>query len=64
MDTVLIVNKFPDVFIEDLSGVPLTWAIDFRIEFEPRTGPISKASYCMALAKLNELKVTVKKSTG
>lgn len=55
MDTVLIVNKFPDIFIEDLSGVPLT--LDFRIELEPKTGPISKASYCMALAKLNELKV-------
>ena len=30
--------------------------VDFAIEFEPKTRPISKAPYCVAPAKLKELK--------
>ena len=56
IDTVSIVNEFMDVFPEDLSGIPLSREVDFGIELEPGTGPISKAPYRMAPAELKELK--------
>ena len=51
-----IVNEFPDVFPDDLPGIPPFRAVDFVIEVELGTGPISKAPYRMAPAKLKELK--------
>jgi len=51
-----IVNEFPDVFPDDLPGIPPSRAVDFVIELEPGTGPISKAPYRMAPAELKELK--------
>ena len=56
IDTVSIVNEFMDVFPEDLLGIPPSREVDFGIELEPGTGPISKAPYRMALAELKELK--------
>ena len=57
MDTIPIVNDFPDVFLEDLPEVPPSRVVDFEIEHEPGTEPISKAPYCMAPAELKELKL-------
>ncbi|XP_038889237.1 uncharacterized protein LOC120079128 [Benincasa hispida] len=51
-----IVRDFSDVFPEDLPGLPPQREIDFAIELEPDTTPISKASYRMASAELKELK--------
>ena len=41
IDSVLVVNEFQDIFPEDLSGVPRTREIDFSIELEPDTKPVS-----------------------
>ena len=51
-----MVNEFPDVFLEDLPRIPSTREVDFAIELEPGTSPISKALYHMAPAELKELK--------
>ena len=51
-----IVNEFSNVFSDGLPGIPPSRAVDFVIELEPGTGPISKAPYRMALAELKELK--------
>ena len=51
-----VVREFPEVFPEELSGVPPVREIDFSIELLPGTIPISQASYRMAPAKLKELK--------
>ena len=56
-DTVSIINKFPDVFPEDLPGVPPSRAVDFGIELEQGIGPISKALYHMAPTELKELQL-------
>ncbi|TYJ97505.1 pol protein [Cucumis melo var. makuwa] len=45
-----------DVFPEELPRLPLHREIDFAIELEPGTAPISKAPYRMAPAELKELK--------
>ena len=52
-----VVNEFFDVFPEDLSGLPPDREIEFEIELEPGTEPISIAPYRMAPAELKELKV-------
>nr|GFB31221.1 putative reverse transcriptase domain, aspartic peptidase domain protein [Tanacetum cinerariifolium] len=51
-----IVFEFPDVFPDELSGIPLVREVEFNIELIPRAEPISKASYRMAPIELKELK--------
>ena len=49
-------REFPDVFPEDLSGLPPNREIEFSIDLLPGSNPISKAPYRMAPAELRELK--------
>jgi hypothetical protein len=51
-----VVCEFPDVFPEDLSGLPLERDVEFVIELKPGTAPISRRSYQMPLNELAELK--------
>ncbi|KAL0561573.1 hypothetical protein IC582_002007 [Cucumis melo] len=53
----LVVRDDPDVFHEEFPGLPPHRKIDFAIELEPGTVPISKASYRMTAAELKKLKV-------
>ncbi|XP_057459270.1 uncharacterized protein LOC130749931, partial [Actinidia eriantha] len=52
-----IVREFPEVFPEELPGMPMEREIEFSIECAPGTQPISKAPYRMAPAELKELKL-------
>ena len=45
-----------DVFSEDLLGIPPSREVDFGIDLEPGTGPISKAPYRMTPTELKKLK--------
>nr|XP_027187167.1 uncharacterized protein LOC113785005 [Cicer arietinum] len=51
-----IVCKFPKVFPEDVTSLPLEREIEFSIDLVPGTGPISMAPYRMSPLKLYELK--------
>jgi hypothetical protein len=51
-----MVNEFPDVFPEDLPGMPLDREIEFVIELKPGTTPIYKTPFRMTTPKLAELK--------
>ena len=42
-----VVCRFPDVFSEELSGMPPVLEIDFFVELVPGTAPISRAPYRM-----------------
>ena len=53
-------NEFPEVFPEDLPGVPPDKEIDFGIDVLPETQPISIPPYRMAPAELKELKEQLK----
>ncbi|KAL0554397.1 hypothetical protein IC582_008317 [Cucumis melo] len=53
----LVVRDYPDVFPEELPGLPPHREVEFAIELEPGTVPISRAPYRMAPAELKELKV-------
>ncbi|KAL4013812.1 hypothetical protein IC575_025996 [Cucumis melo] len=52
-----VVREYPDVFPDELPGLPPPREVDFAIELEPGTAPISRAPYRMAPAELKEFKV-------
>ena len=56
VELVPIVCKFPDVFLEELMGVPPKRDVEFLIQLEPGTVPVSKPPYKMALPELEEMK--------
>jgi hypothetical protein len=49
--------EFPDVFPEDLPGMPPDRDVEFIIELQPGTAPISRRPYKMTPKALAELKV-------
>nr|GEX84734.1 hypothetical protein [Tanacetum cinerariifolium] len=51
-----IVSEFPDVFPNELPGIPPVREVEFNIKLIPGSEPISKALYRMALIELKELK--------
>ena len=51
-----MVSEFSKVLPTDLPGLPPDRDIDFCIDVEPHTQPISSPSYRMAPAELKELK--------
>nr|GEV60052.1 putative reverse transcriptase domain, aspartic peptidase domain protein [Tanacetum cinerariifolium] len=50
-----IVSEFPDVFPDELPGIPSVRKVEFSIELIPGAEPISKAPYRMALIELKEI---------
>jgi hypothetical protein len=56
LDEIWIVQEFPEVFLEELPGMPPHRDIKFIIELLSRTPSISKRSYRMPINKLLELK--------
>ena len=56
LEEIEVVRDFLDVFSEDLPGLPPVREIEFSIDIIPGVGPISKAPYRMAPAKLAELR--------
>ena len=57
LEDIPVVREFPDVFPDDISGLPPDREIDFQIELAPGTELISRAPYRMAPAELKEFKV-------
>jgi hypothetical protein len=51
-----VVNEFPDVFPEELPGMPPDRDIEFVIELKPGTAPIYKTPFMMITPELAELK--------
>ena len=56
LNSVPIVSEFPEVFPDDLPGVPPGREIDFDIDVIPNTHPISITPYRMEPKELKELK--------
>jgi hypothetical protein len=55
-----VVNEFPDVFLEELPGMPPDRDIEFVIELKPGTTPIYKTPFRMTTPELAELKKHIK----
>jgi hypothetical protein len=56
LEDIKVVNEYPDVFPDDLLGMPPDRDIEFSIELLPGTAPISKRPYRMDVKDLAELK--------
>ena len=56
LEEVPVVNEYPDVFPEELPGMPPDRDIEFVIDLVPGTSPIAKRPYRMAASELAELK--------
>jgi hypothetical protein len=54
------VCEYPDVFPEDLPGMPPERDIEFLIDLLPGTAPIAKRPYRMSVGELEELKKQLK----
>ncbi|XP_076958702.1 uncharacterized protein LOC143634546 [Bidens hawaiensis] len=50
-----ILRNFPDDFPDDVSGIPPTRQVEFRIELILGANPISKAPYRLAPSEMQEL---------
>ena len=59
-EEVPVVKDYPDVFPEELPGMPPDRDIEFLIELLPGTGPISKRPYRMPANELEEIKKRIK----
>jgi hypothetical protein len=51
-----VINEFPDVFPDELPGMPLDQDIESMIDLVPGTAPIYKRPYRMVAKQLVELK--------
>ena len=56
LEDIPIVKEFPDIFPDDISGLPPYKEVEFTIDLITGTEPISIPPYRMALAELRELK--------
>ena len=56
VEKIPVVREYPDVFPEELPGIPQEREVDLAIEIVPETVPMSRAPYRMAPTELKELK--------
>ena len=56
VDEIPVVREFPDVFSDDIAGLPPERDVAFTIDLIPGTEPISIPPYRMASTELRELK--------
>ncbi|GJY38077.1 putative reverse transcriptase domain-containing protein [Tanacetum coccineum] len=55
LDDIRVVRDFPEVFPDDLSGLPPVREIEFRIDLIPGTSPVVKSPYRLAPSEMLEL---------
>jgi hypothetical protein len=60
IEDIRVVCKYPDIFPDDLPGMPPERDIEFIIDLLPGTAPIAKRPYRMSVGELEELKKQVK----
>nr|GFD48802.1 putative reverse transcriptase domain-containing protein [Tanacetum cinerariifolium] len=60
LENVPIVRNFPEVFPEDLPGLPPTQQVVFQIDLIPGAAPIAQAPYRLAPPEMKELSEQLK----
>ncbi|GJS87611.1 putative reverse transcriptase domain-containing protein [Tanacetum coccineum] len=55
LNNVPIVRDFPEVFPEDLPGLPLARPVEFQIDLIPGAVPVARAPYRLAPSEMKEL---------
>ncbi|GJQ97500.1 putative reverse transcriptase domain-containing protein [Tanacetum coccineum] len=54
-EEIVVVRDFPEVFLNDLSGLPPLREIEFRIDLTPGETPVAKSTYRLTPSELEEL---------
>nr|GFA09566.1 putative reverse transcriptase domain-containing protein [Tanacetum cinerariifolium] len=55
LEDIPIFKEFPDIFPEDLPGLPPIGQVEFQIDLIPGTAPVARAPYRLAPLKMQEL---------
>ncbi|GKF84453.1 hypothetical protein Tco_0249351, partial [Tanacetum coccineum] len=55
-----IVQDFPEVFPEDLPGLPLIRQVEFQIDLVPGAAPVARAPYRLEPSEMKELSEQLK----
>ncbi|GJS33239.1 putative reverse transcriptase domain-containing protein [Tanacetum coccineum] len=55
LEDVPVIRDFPEVFPDDLPGLPPPRQVEFRIEFVPGAAPVARAPYWLAPSEMKEL---------
>jgi hypothetical protein len=56
LDEIPVIHEYPNVFLDDLLGMPPDRVIEFKIELQPSTAPVYKRPYPMAPNEMAEWK--------
>ncbi|XP_024962450.1 uncharacterized protein LOC112502702 [Cynara cardunculus var. scolymus] len=51
-ESIPVVCDYPEVFLEDLTGLPPDRSIEFKIDLVPRAAPVARAPYRLAPSEL------------
>ncbi|GKA63744.1 putative reverse transcriptase domain-containing protein, partial [Tanacetum coccineum] len=57
LEDVPTVRDFPEVFAQDLPGLPPTQQVKFQIDLVPGVAPVARAPYRLAPSEMEELKM-------
>ncbi|GKE11415.1 putative reverse transcriptase domain-containing protein [Tanacetum coccineum] len=49
-----VIRDFPEVFLEELPGLPPSRQVEFRIDLVPRAAPVARAPYRLASSEMKE----------
>ncbi|GJX48494.1 hypothetical protein Tco_0273684 [Tanacetum coccineum] len=55
LEDIPVVREFPEVFLEDLPGLPLVRQVEFKIDLIPGAAPVARAPYRLAPSEMQEL---------
>nr|GFA40946.1 putative reverse transcriptase domain-containing protein [Tanacetum cinerariifolium] len=55
LENILVVREFPDVFPEELPGLPPVRQVEFQIDLIPKAAPVARAPYRLAPSEMQEL---------
>nr|GEX58072.1 putative reverse transcriptase domain-containing protein [Tanacetum cinerariifolium] len=55
LEKIHVVREFPDVFPEELPGLPPVHQVEFQIDLIPKVAPIARAPYRLAPSEMQEL---------
>nr|GEY06831.1 hypothetical protein [Tanacetum cinerariifolium] len=55
LENIHVVREFPNVFLEELTGLPPVRQVEFQIDLIPKAAPVARAPYRLAPSEMQEL---------
>ncbi|GKF22619.1 hypothetical protein Tco_0074941 [Tanacetum coccineum] len=60
LEDVPVIRDFPEVFLDDLPGLPPSRQVEFKIDLVPGAAPVARAPYRLAPSEMKELSEQLK----